>query len=1114
MESIKQVDLILLDKKRSGPIEFGVERLIIGLKRTGYSVREITGDSLADAKTCCVVVAGTSEQWKGSHEPLLDRVSSQGISLPCHHEELAIARCKEDDKEIIAIIGGNEVGLMYGLLEVAESIDKGEELFDIPPTSEAPKVPVRGVFTFLHNADLEREWFYSHQFWRDYFGMLAQHRYNSFNLVFSHQTYYLAPLFPFFINVPEHPEVQAIDLTPEERRRNFEMLQYITQLAEERGIDFVLGIWQVSSWKDSVFGGGDQVRTMVQGLDWDNLESYTYHGLRHLLQACPSIKGVQIRANAESGVPEDIQTSFFANSIFRAMKDCGRDVHLDLRCWIARPETLQAAIDMGIPMSLSMKYWAEHQGAPYQAAEQLPAYSYADFLKKPASVPVMYQLWSLGTHRILLWGDPEYARRFAMSMELGNTRGFEINPPLAQKGYGNEPGYWRVLASRDDEYYRWEYERYWFYYLLFGRLAYNPETSPRVWRRELESRFGAKAELVEKAYGFASQIISFMIRYQMNDPNMYSWPEIDTGGILDYYMDTFPSDPAVMDRISEAALQRVTGRQSAKMTPEEASKYMENIGNQCLEVVRELESSAAHHREMASTLLDVGILGSMALYHASKIRAAEHLALYYSTKDYATLKQAHSFIQSASKCWEECVRLADGKYYDHMVTGPIDSGHWKDKLVLVRDDERRVEELIALYEDFGPFDYAFDFGGTPKYRSRENMMFSIHREYHLEKHFLEVNSDTGYTPARGYGWSGGARVRAYAHPPVRISDRDLDVKRRDTGMEYKDNLSGYKNALCDDYVWANVPVSFLVDLPNGLYEVALIVVDSSTNGRDHGPMYAQVNGELLIDGQFIPKGKKVVVKKPVEIRGGRLTLQLWAESGKSWVIAGLVINRAGVELSHVPPVMAGPTEGLPIEITVKETLDSVKALWANVCQCGNDNDFADAGLSSATRVPLSIKAPYVYSGIIPQELLVDGGELVYSFEAEGVSGNRYDLGSEEPFRVPVIAGEDSDIQIEHQPVHEAVWGSDIAVRCRIASRHPLKHARLHYRHVNQYHSFRVATMELVDATQGVYEATIPGCYHDAAWDLMYYLEIVDEAGNGTFYPNPQKETPYIVIREK
>ena len=61
---------------------------------------------------------------------------------------------------------------------------------------------MRGIRYFLHNADLERDWYYSRQYWDEYLSMLAQNRFNRFNLVFAHQTDYLAPPYPFWVDLP------------------------------------------------------------------------------------------------------------------------------------------------------------------------------------------------------------------------------------------------------------------------------------------------------------------------------------------------------------------------------------------------------------------------------------------------------------------------------------------------------------------------------------------------------------------------------------------------------------------------------------------------------------------------------------------------------------------------------------------------------------------------------------------------------------------------------------------------------------------------------------------------------------------------------------------------
>ena len=88
------------------------------------------------------------------------------------------------------ITAADERGAMYGLLEAADQIRRAGR---IEPSSGRPATPLRGVRIFLHNQEMDADWYYSHEHWDAYFSMLARNRFNRFNLVFAHQTNYLAP---------------------------------------------------------------------------------------------------------------------------------------------------------------------------------------------------------------------------------------------------------------------------------------------------------------------------------------------------------------------------------------------------------------------------------------------------------------------------------------------------------------------------------------------------------------------------------------------------------------------------------------------------------------------------------------------------------------------------------------------------------------------------------------------------------------------------------------------------------------------------------------------------------------------------------------------------------
>ena len=646
------------------------------------------------------------------------------------------------------ITGGDLRGLMYGLLEAAEQIRLRGSL---TATAGRPATPIRGIRRFLHNRELEQDWYHSRDYWIEYLRMLARSRFNRLNLVFAHQTDYLAPPYPYWVDVEDFPEVRVPDLSEPERRRNLETLCFIAQAAADHGIDFTLGIWQHDIQRDR------GQKPSVEGLTPENIGPYSYAALRKVLATCRAIRGVQVRTNVESGIPPGRQVSFFRDYVYRAVRDAGRRVTLEVRGWLMEPGMLEAAVGAGAPLRLSSKFWAEHMGRPYQPAETFPNYSFLDFLRRPRGYEFLWEVWALGSNRLLLWGDPEHVRRAAPMLTLSGTQGFEIDEPLAQKGFGNRSGRWGIFtaAHQDRVFWKYEFERYWLFYLLWGRLTYNPKTPERVWRAEAERRFGPAAADVLEAYALAGRVLPELSAAHMPDPNMYVWPEINPGGLIDVYKDVLPGDWRLVASPAEAVGNRLRGVASAKQTPRQTAARLEALAQGIERAVAQAHSRLGEtHREWRATEPDFKVLAALARYHAHKQRAAEALATFYEIDDSAALQAARAELSAALGVWERLVQLTDGLYPDEMAFGPSDTGHWKDKLPYVRHDLATLAEREELWNRFGSFVVGFDFGALPQirrgpaYRTLPSLVFNT-----VEPRFRPVGPETEYEEARGYGWA-------------------------------------------------------------------------------------------------------------------------------------------------------------------------------------------------------------------------------------------------------------------------------------------------------------------------------------------------------------------------
>jgi hypothetical protein len=424
-----------------------------------------------------------------------------------------------------------------------------------------------------------------------------------------------------------------------------------------------------------------------------------------------------MRTNNESGIPNDQQVDFYRNSVFRAIHDAGRPVILDLRGWGMASGMLKVASEAGITARLSSKYWAEDIGRPYQPAATYAGYSYLDFLKNSRSYKFYWELWALGSNRLLLWGSPSYVRRAVSTFGLGGAEGFEIDPPLAQKGFGNAPGKWGIFAAGQQRrvFWKWEFERYWLFYRLWGRLSYNPETSDSAWMVDMTARFGAGAKDVMNAYESASQVVPEIVAVHLADPNMYIWPEINPGGLVDSYRGIPPSDWQYVASIPEAVHDRLTHFASAKQTAPETAQRFDALAAVIENGLNQAQPHVKASAEWLSTEPDLRVLALMARYHAQKQLAAYHLELFDHTADENSLRQARQEVAAGLAIWQTLVALTDGLYPAEMSFGPDDKGNWKDKLPYVRHDVEIVHEREEILKQFGKFTAGFDFGGAVKH---------------------------------------------------------------------------------------------------------------------------------------------------------------------------------------------------------------------------------------------------------------------------------------------------------------------------------------------------------------------------------------------------------------
>ncbi|MEQ0558226.1 hypothetical protein ABJI51_04020 [Amycolatopsis sp. NEAU-NG30] len=651
-----------------------------------------------------------------------------------------------DDGEVVQVaVSGSDIrGLAYALTELAERITaaRAVEAAGAGEEEQRPSVPVRSIQRAFSGTHEDLPWFHDRAFWTEYLDFLAGQRFNRFHLALGMQYNYGAGLtssdatdnylcFPysFLLEVDGFP-VRAQGVTEAERSRNLASLAFIARETRRRGMEFQLGLWNHAA----DYGLGARHSHPILGLGPESHAGYCAAALRELLAAIPQIDGLTFRVHYEGGIPEPERLAFW-DGMFRVVSEAGRPMRVDLHAKGLDADLLAAVRKPNIRPVASAKYWAEHLGLPYHQASIRPfermtvsrsrlgeerarlmgvtelsrrftRYGYADFLDEDREIDVLFRMWP-GTQRLLLWGDPVFAAGYGRHATLGGALGVEFCEPLffkGRKGSGRPGG--RDPYVRDDlRLGVGDWRKYRYTYLLWGRLLYDPETRPEVWRRFLRGEHGEPAADVEALLAPLSRILPLVtVTHAPSAANNAYWPEVYADLPITpwvrsrhYAFDTLSNDwqgvssfdPVLFYGVGEYADDAVAGRLSGKYTPLEVAAWLDRLagdGATALERVRRQAAPGAPQTQRV--LVDAEILVRLGRFFAGKFRAAVAYALWRRTQVRDHLAEAVELLERAHEAYAGIVPVAAGVYRDEFTFGCSlsERGHWAGNLGAMADD--------------------------------------------------------------------------------------------------------------------------------------------------------------------------------------------------------------------------------------------------------------------------------------------------------------------------------------------------------------------------------------------------------------------------------------------
>ncbi len=761
----------------------------------------------------------------------------------------------------------DERGFVYGLLELAERVQFGNyplaALHLAQTVEESPANKVRSVMRSFCSETEDKDWYYDKDFWRSYLDTLAASRFNRFNLSFGIAydfprgvtgDYFHFP-YPYLVNVPGY-NVQVVRIASQngpqnptplsnaEREKNLEMLRFIAAETAARGLQFQLGLWtHAYQWTDS-----PHADHRIEGLTPQAHAAYCRDALAMLLKTCPQIQGLTLRVHYESGIPEGSYP--FWKTLFEAVSGSGRTIEIDMHAKGVNQIMIDMAAATGMPVKLGAKYSAEHQSLGYNqadirklerprvglpqadiakmtlAARSFTRYGYADFLQQGTRYELLFRLWP-GTQRHLLSGDPEMASAYGRTSHFCGAAGQELMEPLTFKGREGSGTTGGRCAYADPSLNpaRGDWQKFEYYYRLWGRRLYNPDADPETSRRYLRSQFGSGAPAVETALANASRVLPLVTSAHLPSASNHAfWPEIYDnmpivpGSEPSPYSDTpapkcfatvSPLDPQLFSTIVEHASDLLAGRLNAKYSPVEVAQWLEDFtatSSRALAAAR-LQSTSRKSPGFRRMEEDVLIQNGLGMFFAAKLRSGVLFEIYQQSGSRKAGQLALAAYIRARDAWAAMAERANRVYRSDITYGdvPMRRGHWSDRLPAIDTD---IAAMRSALEHPDP--------AKPPVQNAELAIQAAAGRPLRRSCACSHTPPSAFHPGQPLSLSLLANATAHGAPStVILQYRHVDQAERWQTVEMKLGQSGYKASIPAEYTSSAFPLQYYFELRQG-----------------------------------------------------------------------------------------------------------------------------------------------------------------------------------------------------------------------------------------------------------------------------------------------------------
>ena len=591
----------------------------------------------------------------------------------------------------IVITGGDERGLVYGALSVAEHIGNKTRLEDIQTASEKPNYSLRAVKfdlpwdTYRHSKalDLHFETCKDIKYWEAFLDMMAENRLNSLSLWNLHPyTYMIKPK-----NFPE-----ASPWNDAEMKEWKTLFGSIFKMAKERAIDtyiipFNIFVSPEFSKAHNVNMDNLDHKFFVRGDTSEIVKRYTRECVTQMLQEYPEITGMGLTlGEGMGGMTPQEREDWMRETIIKGMGNVGRKLKLIHRIPFSSTTgslgvtsieteklTRKAIQEEGSfpflepPIYADLKYNWSHAHSTPKLVKVHGGKLYDTYFKPE---PQNYKVtWTARNEDIfcLRWGVPEFVRAHVAENNQSYVGGYFIGSEtyIPAKDYFTNPG---IAVD-----WKWAFERQWLFYKVWGRLLYNPGTPDSIFQAEFTRRYGKQGNNLLQAHALAGKTplrLGSLFDFTM-DLTLYTegFMALDNTIKRVQYISverlltqpvTDPDYVSVPDYVKQFSAGQAFA--DNKITPPVLIKMLERDCMEALKLVENINTTG--NNTLMFEVADVKTWANMGLHFAEKLKGAVALQTYRTKGNEENKLQAIRHLENALKYWDVVVSITRPMYND------------------------------------------------------------------------------------------------------------------------------------------------------------------------------------------------------------------------------------------------------------------------------------------------------------------------------------------------------------------------------------------------------------------------------------------------------------------